>query len=59
MCLNDKIASIANNSWVKNEALDWWDLLILRKRVKTNSKIKQQTLSTSKKEQIDNKQKIN
>ena len=29
-------------SEVKNDALDWWDVQILRKRVKTNSKTKQQ-----------------
>ena len=50
--MNDKIASKANNSvqW-KTEALDFCDMPKLRKRVKTNSKIKQQqqqTLITSK-----------
>ena len=47
--MNDKIASKANNSGVKIEKLDCCDMPILRKRVKTNSKIKQQqTLITSK-----------
>ena len=44
--MNDKIAFNANNSV---EALDCCDMPILRKRVKKNSKIKQQqTLITSK-----------
>ena len=49
--MSEKIASKANNSVEKkNNALDWWDMPILRKRAKTNGKIKQQqqTLITSK-----------
>ena len=51
--MNDKIASKSGVqlSGVKNEALDCCDMPILRKRVETNSKIKQQqqqTLITSK-----------
>ena len=33
---------------VTNAALDWWDQPLLRKQVKTNSKIKQQTVTISK-----------
>ena len=41
--MNEKIASKANNfDRVKNGAFDWWDVQILRKRFKTNSKIKQE-----------------
>ena len=34
-------------SGVKNDALGWWDMPKLRKRVKTNSKIKQQQTATT------------
>ena len=49
--MTDKIASKANNCGLIIEALNCCDMPILGKRVKTNSKIKQQqqqTLFTSK-----------
>ena len=36
------MACNATNSEEKNAALDWWDQPLLRKQVKTDSKIKQQ-----------------